>query len=351
MNPRIAASSKKHLLNLSLAVGAVLLVLLISEAALRVLKPKPKPNSIPFYVVHPHMLYTGNPTLSGWHNSAGFGDRERVLQKGEDVIRIACVGGSTTFGKKNWPLMLEQLLREVDLGSREFEVLNFGMSGYTTLESMINLAIKIQDYDPDYLIIHHALNDIMPRLYPRMESDYGHFRKPFSYELGAIEGYLLSKSYLYFHLRRRLGWRLSLAHETMTVHETRGDNLYTPDYLNPDTSVFERNLKTMIAVARGANIVPVLSTQPYSVDPSKMPKSWSIDHDLKVKGMIQHNNVIRRVAEERKALLVDLDREMTGNEGYFKDHVHCNPKGRMKKAEMLKELLIEEITGSREEIP
>jgi lysophospholipase L1-like esterase len=82
-----------------------------------------------------------------------------------------------------------------------------------------------------------------------------------------------------------------------------------------------------------------------------MPKAWSIDHDLKVKGMKQDNDVIRRVAEERKVLFVDLDREMTGNEGYFKDHVHCNPKGRMKKAEMLGDLLIEEITGSREDIP
>jgi lysophospholipase L1-like esterase len=351
MNPRIAAISKKGLVNVSLVVGAALLALLTLEAALRILKPKPKPNSSPLYLAHPHMLYTGNPALSAWYNSAGFGDDERVLRKRENLVRIACAGGSTTFGKHNWPLMLDRLLREVDLGSRESEVLNFGLPGYTTLESMIALAIKIQDYDPDYLIIHHALNDIMPRLYPRMESDYGHFRKPLRYELGAIHRYLLSKSYLYFNLRRRLGWRLFLVHETMTVHDRKGDNLYTPDYLNPDTSIFERNLKTMIAVARGANIAPILTTEPYSVDPSRTPKVWSIDHELKVKGMRQHNDVIRRVAEERKVLFVDLDKEMTGNEGYFNDHVHCSPRGRMKKAEMLRDLLIEEITASKEDIP
>ncbi|MBW2401980.1 MAG: hypothetical protein JRG80_22470, partial [Deltaproteobacteria bacterium] len=49
----------------------------------------------------------------------------------------------------------------------------------------------------------------------------------------------------------------------------------------------------------------------------------------------EHNAIIREVAADRDVLLVDLDRQMTGKEGYFIDHIHCAGTGRIKKAELI----------------
>jgi hypothetical protein len=50
---------------------------------------------------------------------------------------------------------------------------------------------------------------------------------------------------------------------------------------------------------------------------------------------VEHNEIILKIAAERDVLPVDLDREMTGQESYFIDHIHCDGMGRIKKAELI----------------
>ena len=210
-------------------------------------------------------------------------------------------------------------------------MLNFGIDGFTTQESLINLAVNVLDYDPDVLIIHHALNDLMPRLYREPKRDYSHFRKTFSYDLRPIA----SRSHLYLFVHKLLYGEPSLANTTMTVNDADTENPYLPGQLAGDGSVFERNLRIMISIAEGAGIAVVLTTMPYSLDPEKLPAQWSIKHETKVEGMMQHNQIIRELASEGGLPLVDLDAEMTGVEDFYYDHVHCNKRGNMRKAELI----------------
>jgi len=225
------------------------------------------------------------------------------------------------------------------------------MPGFTALESMINLAINIQDYNPDILIIHHALNDIIPRLYHEVKRDYSHFRKIFSYKQNEIKKFLTSNSHLFSFLENKLEMRASLASLTMTIVDKRKENPYRPDYLNENSQIFERNLRTIIGISKGANIQPILTTMPYSLDPKKLPRAWSIEHHLKVKGMQEHNRIIKRLAIEYQIPLVDLDAEMTGVEDFFSDHIHCTKMGRMKKAEIISRLgIFSDLIANKEEI-
>lgn len=326
--------------NWILASVSVLLTLAVGEGVARWTVGLPALAAVPLYAPHPHLVYTGNPEARYWHNREGFSDRRHPLEKPAGTIRVAALGGSTTYGKGNWPERLAKLSKHD--GGPAFEVLNFGMAGYTSLESLINLAINVQDYHPDFVVIHHALNDVMPRLYPKMERDYGHFRKRFE-TVGPVDHFLASHSALYAWLSHRLRGGFSLARASMTVHDSNPDNPFQPDVLNPDTSIFRRNLETMIAVARAAGSRPVLTTMPHSLDPTKLPGDWAIDFDVKVRGMNEHNEIIREIAAEQGVPLVDLDREMTGVEEFFFDHVHCREAGRNLKAVRIAEVLRAEL--------
>jgi lysophospholipase L1-like esterase len=334
--------------NLWLAVGGVVFAFAAAEVVVRLVMPRPDFGDVPLYAAHPHLVYTGNPKARMWHNRAGFGDRNHAIEKPEGVIRIACLGGSTTYGKGNWPGRLEGVLKaEAAAPARaaegeRFEVLNFGMAGYTTVESVINLVANVQDYAPDFLVIHHALNDVMPRLYEKVERNYGHFRKRYAGP-GGVSGFLSRHSDFYAWIAYRLGVRFSLAGATMRLEGEDPKNPFRPDYLNPDSGTFRRNLVKMVVIARSAGIRPLLTTMPHSRDPEKLPRDWAIDFDVKNRGMDEHNGIVRAVARRLDVPLVDLDRDMTGNEAYFVDHVHCNVAGREEKARRVAERVLAEV--------
>jgi hypothetical protein len=327
---------------LALSAVALLIALAALELAART-RVQPYGSQYSAYVPHPHLVYTGNPETN--HNPDGFLGLKRTLAKPANTVRVACLGASTTYGRFNWPHRLRTLLNDgSDADTRSYEVFNFGMAGYTSLESLINLAINVQDYAIDFLVIHHALNDLMPRLYPEMERDYGHFRKIYR-PVGPLARFLNRHSALFVWVSQRLGVRHSLADATMTVNDANPENPFRPGELNPNTAIFRRNLETMIVLARGAGMRPVLTTMPYSLDPTKLPAEWAITHAVKVAGMQEHNRIIREVAADRGVLLVDLDRHMTGIESYFFDHVHCDVPGRIEKANLIAAALLAAAAG------
>ena len=98
-------------------------------------------------------------------NSLGFPRDEIVVPKPPDIFRIACLGGSTTFGSCNsgndttWPARLQ---KELD---RRFphvrvEVVNAAVPGYRLTDSRINLLQRVLPIEPDLIIIYHAYDDI-----------------------------------------------------------------------------------------------------------------------------------------------------------------------------------------------
>ena len=126
----------------SLALVSLLIALAVLEFAMRSLVSVQRGAARPIYVPHPHLVYTGNP--AGAHNEDGFLGTRRVLAKPANTIRVACVGGSTTYGRTNWPNHLRKLLNDdSDADLLDYQVFNFGMAGYTSLESLINLAINL----------------------------------------------------------------------------------------------------------------------------------------------------------------------------------------------------------------
>jgi len=92
-------------------------------------------------------------------NSHGFRDLERSYEKQADTIRIAVLGNSWTEAMqvpldKNYCSVLERKLTEQSCcAGKRFEVLNFGVSGYSTAQELLLLREEVWKYHPDVVIL------------------------------------------------------------------------------------------------------------------------------------------------------------------------------------------------------
>ncbi len=162
------------------AVGLAL-ALLLGEGAVRLLDPAPRPlrpldvpsyrlseNPILRYEYRPNYGADKTPFNRGHRgfatNSAGFRDDEHPLEKPPGSVRIAVLGDSIAAGTNNprredvFPERLEALLNRSPDDVR-YEVLNFGVGGYHTLQEAELLRVKGLAFDPDVVLVAFCIND------------------------------------------------------------------------------------------------------------------------------------------------------------------------------------------------
>ena len=92
-------------------------------------------------------------------NSAAMRDREHSLRKPPHTLRIAVLGDSFTEAVQvpvedtYWALMEQRLSHCDSRGDRAVEVLNFGLSGYSTAQELLTLRHRVWAYDPDLVLL------------------------------------------------------------------------------------------------------------------------------------------------------------------------------------------------------
>ncbi|MBN1434675.1 SGNH/GDSL hydrolase family protein [Candidatus Fermentibacterales bacterium] len=132
-------------------------------------------------VMHPVLPYRPRP-LSEGVNSQGYRGEEFSWERTPGVLRIACLGGSTTWD--GWyPESLEdrmsQLMDSLDAPFDSCEVLNFGAQSWSSTESLINYAVRGVHSGPHLLVIYHGINDAYASVLPEgpvAQPDYSHWR-------------------------------------------------------------------------------------------------------------------------------------------------------------------------------
>jgi len=98
-------------------------------------------------------------------NSDGFRDREFNMTKPSGVFRIVSLGDSITFGmgveaNETYSKYLESILNANLTNNITYEVLNFGVIGYNTMQEVEQFRTKGILYDPDLVILSFCGNDI-----------------------------------------------------------------------------------------------------------------------------------------------------------------------------------------------
>lgn len=308
------------------------------------------------------------------HNSLGFRGEEIAIPKPPDTFRIACLGGSTTYTtfvgdfRRSYPYQLQEELRR--RGFASVEVINAGVAGYASWESLINLEFRVLDLAPDVIVVYHAINDAHARfVYPpeAYRGDNSGSRTPY---LGPQETFWDASAALRI-LRTRMGLRKPLGglafRRTYQYLETNfADELqrqrrrgaypsgpfvaHSADEMldrNPPV-YFERNLRSMVALCRAHGCRPVFVTFVVFPDFPGQPET-SFEY---LRAIREHNDVVRRLARQEGVAVYDLAAEFPLERKYFIDGRHMNEDGARLKAQMIAAFLEREgLVPGKEEDP
>ena len=302
------------------------------------------------YRGHAFLHYAGTPSnqwapdvalqLEARFNSLGFIGSEFRYPKPSDTVRIACLGGSTT--QAGYPEMLQKILNtstnETEADSPTYEVLNFGLSGWTSAHSLVNFVLNVRDFAPDLVVIHHGWNDmeLATLSAANFRGDLSHLVGPFDPPL-LRDWYVLRASALYRYVRNAYS-PIRYDHPLAAATNRRSEDhkLYETGYRESGINPFVRNLRSIIDLARVDGATVVFATMPHSTRPEFDPG----DSAAKV---AKSNALARQLCQEMmpSVRLVDLDQMMTGSMDHlFFDFGHVTEEGDRFKASKIAEAIL-----------
>lgn len=261
---------------------------------------------------HPYLSYSRSDTFYR-DDGIQIGDQFYTFHKPDDVVRIACLGGSTTM--QTHPLYMKEYL-ELDFDDVKYEVMDFGCNSWTSQESLINYLLRVQDFDPDYMILHHGINDMRPRVYPKYYPDYSHFRSSWSDQTGSIIRYGASFS---FTVNSILYFKGITPFDIQNyVCQILPASQYVESPAIETMRSFKRNIDTISTLATTNNTTVILA--PISYQPELLSKS-------EINMVEQHINYLLEYAKNENIISIDTRWIFQNNTDVFIDPVHLNREG------------------------
>ncbi len=264
------------------------------------------------------------------HYNGENGDREILIPKPENLIRINCLGGSTTGNyvkdkdrSYSYPLELERILKNNT--QKEVEVNNCGQGGYNSADIFVRYALQGINTKPDYIIIYHAYNDVRSYLTPGFSSDYSHSIKNlgevyWKYYLGSklpnlpinFINYLTNKFLFFFDERSTI--LEAIAKNTIDIDRDYSLGLKT----------YERNIQYIIDLSLNNNIKVILSTFCFYLYSEIKDDPL---HRLYQKIISEENEVMKNLAKKNNLILVDASSLIPRENSNFLDSAHFTSKG------------------------
>ena len=279
----------------------------------------------------PHL----DATFGGAHlttDSHGFRSPELAQPKSAGSLRLAFLGGSTTFcanvaeGERSWPALTTARLAQALPGTR-VEHLNAGVTGWGVAESTRALAAHVAPLQPDVIVITHATND-MARDSEALARQQGVIDPATDGEPDALERWsllwMLIRKNQRYQAAQRAGREGTARLETPAAEWSQG---------------FEQRLTELVRAAQALAPLVALVTfahavraeQPRDVQLLRLAQSFTfmpyLTPEATLAAYAEYNRVIARVAHATGALLVDGELAIPGDEAHFADSVHFTELG------------------------
>jgi len=254
-----------------------------------------------------------------------------------------------------YPSVLQSLLRE-RYNMQGIDVFNAGRSWYTTKHSLINYVTNLRDWQPDLVLVMHAVNDLN-RSFSSTEFAIGPYNRLWSHYYGpAIRGakpptftqHLVARYFSSFFFV----WYSDLRYRQRD---------YPLDHFISVTD-FERYLRRLVHHIRDDGRQSVLITQPFLYKERMTPdelralrfgkihcrtRSGFLQEEYPSPGSLRtamdaFNDVIRRVARTEGVPLADAEARIEKNLENFTDDVHYTVIGARRLATAIAETIIEQ---------
>ena len=257
------------------------------------------------------------------------GSREIENPKPKDLLRVNCLGASTT-GNYLWengvpfsyPMELEKELKK-RFPEKTVEVNNCGNGGWTSKEILIKFLIDTIDTQPDIIILYHAYNDIRAYITEGFERDYSHIRKNlgetlYLYRIASLIPYIPLKGFN-FLINQVLSQN---SRNSLIDSVSKGEINIKKDF--EGLHVYERNIQHIINICKANGIKVILSTYCHFLYEDIRTSDLHIKYH---EGVILENNVIQKLATLHNIPIVDNSKLIPLEEKYFVDSVHFTPEG------------------------
>ena len=268
---------------------------------------------------HPFLQFTATrgATSDGDRGLGFINIKVSDIPKPEGVCRVACLGNSTT--SDGYPEQLEDYLNSCGSG-RRFQVLNFGVGWWSSIHTMLNFALNVREFRPEFAVVHENCNDEKYRGYPGLRGDCAHAMRTFTYKRHRDE-------WLYrFSLLYRLGIFPRRYYSPVGgVGMNRGR---TRKYVPEELQLFRRNIETICTLAAAEEIRVILATMPYS----RVLRYTDFDEERFHSYLRDLNAILRLLAEEKRVDLLDWERLFWDRQQFFVDGFHLGREGAEMKA-------------------
>ena len=355
------------------AMAVCLAALVAAEVGLRLFQIPPTP----------HLFRPDAGTSGGYHALLQHTDRVhdgsswvrayrgRVYPRSKATTwRVVCLGGSTTWGhhlerEQTWPALLEAKLRDRGL---DVEVINAARPWYATTHSVTNYAVAMRYYEPDVVIVMHAINDLVRSFpapgEPPPEWDYGSYQGPMTNVLKGYRARNRDSKFSRFNPLRiaRNSAVYGLISRTQAASERAVEVEVGLDAFVAIDS-FRAHLGYLVELARSDGVDVVLTTQPHVYDREDLSSLPSFDSTMREvfmktpngsvvsalsvkRAMRAAREVVVDCAREHGVTLVDAERRVGGELDNFMDDFHLTASGNETVADAMVDAVGELLTRS-----
>ncbi len=326
------------------------------------------------YQPHRYLGYTPTPNYAtdkgNKHNALGYRDDEIAMPKPAGEYRIVCVGGSTTYTplvgdyRYSYPNVLEQELHARGYG--HVSVINAGVDGWTSHETLINFMLRVVELNPDMLIVHHGINDVFARvIWPpsAYQGDNSGYREPL------VSHVTMPSIFEYSTVIRGLLIRRGLIQPHTALHSSfdryRGDTFRAVEYdtqqhdgtypagvfeeaglddifaANPP-AYFRRNIEHLVVLAKHHGIQVVLSTIAYAQRPASNPEIRPLASSPEFLAECDAaHDILQEIANENAVNFFDFAEIFPKEEVLFRDEAHVTFEGVQIKGRLFADYLVE----------
>ena len=333
-------------------IALIVLTLLAAEAAVRVrqtLKYGSTASIEDYWTIDPKSgLRVPVANFSAGHiaiNSLGFRGPEIAVPKPAGTIRLAFIGASTTWCAEVsgndyvWPHLVTASLSQTFRGAR-FDYVNAGVPGYTMGSLLKTVQYRVAPLQPDVIVIYETSNNLsgeMRELAAKRgiipEAKVHQFSWPSRYSL---LWYLVEKNLLVLQAQR-------------TARAGQGRLEVDPATLGEE---FRQGLTQLVRAAQQNAKLVALATFSIQLrrDQSPEQKMRAAESaffympfattQLLIDGYERYNQIVREVAKETGAMLIEGENEIPGDPAHFADSVHFTDAGSRAMAQRISRALI-----------
>jgi lysophospholipase L1-like esterase len=280
----------------------------------------------PDQVIRGGFLPAGQYTI----NSRGFRTPEYTDTKPENTQRVVCLGGSTTFGwgvpdQAVYPRQLETQLNRLDPEKRQWQVINLGVSNFSSLQGRRLAQQVLPALDPDVVLINFSWGDHQPAANDRPDSDM-----PMPSE--SVVGLCNTANRLALVRWDRKLWRQAFGSAPQPSHG--------PTAWRVSPTGFSSNIQAMCRVSRETGARTLAVTSPISLPPPGFSDA---------EGLFLYHHMYRRIARYAVTLeggeFVEMANAFDEHREFFDVHggdfEHFNAKGHAFAGEFLARYLLD----------